>query len=56
MWLVDVINGKENVMIVVGGLEDVVVVDFVFGYGLIYWSDVSEEVIKWIEFNKIESV
>ncbi|XP_069347226.1 low-density lipoprotein receptor-related protein 6 isoform X6 [Eulemur rufifrons] len=54
--LVDATNGKENATIVVGGLEDAAAVDFVFGHGLIYWSDVSEEAIKRTEFNKTESV
>ncbi|KAL0612518.1 LINE-1 retrotransposable element ORF1 protein [Plecturocebus cupreus] len=54
--LVDATNGKENATIVVGGLEDAAAVDFVFGHGLIYWSDVSEEAIKQTEFNKTESV
>lgn len=54
--LVDAANGKENATIVVGGLEDAAALDFVFSHGLIYWSDVSEEAIKRIEFNKTESV
>ncbi|KAM5263343.1 low-density lipoprotein receptor-related protein 6 isoform 5-T5 [Ctenodactylus gundi] len=54
--LVDATNGKENATIIVGGLEDAAAVDFVFGHGLIYWSDVSEEAIKRTEFNKTESV
>lgn len=53
--LVDATNGKENATVVVGGLEDAAAVDFVFGHGLIYWSDVSEEAIKQTEFNKTES-
>lgn len=54
--MVDAANGKENATIVVGGLEDAAALDFVFSHGLIYWSDVSEEAIKRIEFNKTESV
>lgn len=46
---------KGNSTVVVSGLEDAAAVDFVFSRGLIYWSDVSEEAIKRIDFNKTVS-
>lgn len=46
---------KGNSTVVVSGLEDAAAVDFVFSRGLIYWSDVSEEAIKRIDFNKTGS-
>ncbi|KAM4747690.1 low-density lipoprotein receptor-related protein 6 isoform 5-T5 [Rhinophrynus dorsalis] len=53
--LVDAGRTKENSTVVVGGLEDAAAVDFVFFRGWIYWSDVSEEAIKKIDFNKTGS-
>ncbi|XP_053574891.1 low-density lipoprotein receptor-related protein 6 [Bombina bombina] len=53
--LVDTAGMKGNSTVVVSGLEDAAAVDFVFFRGLIYWSDVSEEAIKRIYFNKTGS-
>ncbi|KAE8613421.1 hypothetical protein XENTR_v10007716 [Xenopus tropicalis] len=53
--LVDAAGMKGNSTVVVSGLEDAAAVDFVFFRGLIYWSDVSEEAIKRIDFNKTGS-
>lgn len=53
--LVDTGGTKGNSTVVVSGLEDAAAVDFVFSRGLIYWSDVSEEAIKRINFNKAGS-
>ncbi|KAM9468136.1 low-density lipoprotein receptor-related protein 6 [Clarias gariepinus] len=45
--LVDAAQGHStNATVVVSGLEDAAAVDFVYGRGFIYWSDVSEESIK----------
>ncbi|CAH2276476.1 low-density lipo receptor-related 6 isoform X1 [Pelobates cultripes] len=48
-------NGMKNSTVVVSGQEDAAAVDFLFFRGLIYWSDVSEEAIKRIHFNKTGS-
>ncbi|XP_043944066.1 low-density lipoprotein receptor-related protein 6 [Protopterus annectens] len=56
LQLVDASGKKENATIVVGGLEDAAAVDFVSSQGLIYWSDVSEEAIKCIVFNRTGSI
>lgn len=47
----DASQARANATVVVGGLEDAAAVDYVFGGGLIYWSDVSEEAIKRTVFN-----
>ncbi|CAJ0950824.1 unnamed protein product [Ranitomeya imitator] len=50
--LVDAAGIKGNSTVLVTGLEDAAAVDFVFLRGYIYWSDVSEEAIKRINFNQ----
>lgn len=47
----DAAHGRANATVVIGGLEDAAAVDYVYGPGLIYWSDVSEEAIKRTVFN-----
>lgn len=44
--LIEVSNGKGNSTIIIGGLEDAAAVDFYYEESMVFWTEVSLEMIK----------
>ncbi|XP_005110515.1 low-density lipoprotein receptor-related protein 6 isoform X2 [Aplysia californica] len=49
--IIDVASPTSNGTILISGLEDAAAVDFIYSDGVIFWSDVSLEVIKRVYLN-----
>jgi low density lipoprotein receptor-related protein 5/6 len=52
--LVTVNNGKTNVTVLVGNLDDAAAVDFMYSEGYIFWTDINLEVIQRAIINRTQ--
>lgn len=53
--LVNVTNGKANVSVIVGNLDDAAAVDFLFHEGYIFWTDINLEEIRRARINQTQT-